>query len=1592
MRRTSLFLLSGLILVSAFVMSPALETRDERSLPTPEPLAPEAAILARTIPISVPALDELAPPLNPNGSQTMGAGKVDLALDAGDTEVIADPGAEPGAAPPETPAEDPFAGIGEAGDYDEPVDELATMSVEDRTAAARAALDAAGEDEPEDDSEDPRDEHPDEPGDDPDDEPHSMLWYLDNLPPPSILRFIEDAPPATRLPAYDLKDTQAATSPEEEQGVATETVATLAPGIYVHPVRPNNADIAPGDPTLGSVVVGQPFHVSVAVPLKQADPNGDGVIDDLTIRFATGDGEATVTLAHDPLQNTMDGVFVYRTATPISLAGKSQGMDVPGTVEGLDLDSYEGARTVTITVGNQDFSAIDVYTNNTQRGIGMISGALDAVSSVLVGEISVIRKIRSDPQAMADSKVVADLDAWQARVDRRMGVVQRARTLIADPEQLPKVKLKTGQFYLERLFASDVNGQIGVAEDVVPFHEALGQNQYIDFPHMDQYTKEQENLIRDQLKRGVIEDVLPAYLMGMYDQFNTWNVPGAFAWTIGGALAGESTDHFGRQKSVTHAAVEMGLFVVMIKLPNAVTEWAAGGFGAGRLPSIGVPRFRGTPVRGNVLVPKRAGRLALETQGGTQAYPGSATRPIHSLPHGEREWWQGFIASHTPADKFDDAMAKATRELDELDVYIQNAQRLGVPYSQIEGALASARMRANSAPDAFQGLRNGVAQAKSELVVHAANAQGKTIVVHPTEMQEFREFSDGLPVTSLRQEDLLMIQGIKARAEFEARHDGKPMYNPDEVAYARELLQHGDDLKNWVGFSKSEAGLEFLFDDAAIADLRKVFGGAGPPAVRISPRAGFPRLETRQQMGQPEGDAPANPFNSRGDTPDLPGGQAAGRPPTQELTPGEMEQAILNAETVRLGRPAGPVRAEDARPLATLEEYRALVARQAAGEQLDLKQITRPGIARIIDGRVMIQQGSGRWENTRPNEWLDVFVDARAPLPEGAVVIQRGVSPELVRQANLLSSRGQSGSNPMIVNAATSGIPEFVRIRVRARDAQAPMSDVARAIDDELTRLAAEGVDLARLRVAMEPLSPNERLALLRNDTARAEALQTGSAPLPPVPPPPSPAAPGAGGAAVATPSTPAGAAAPLSELDKLVIQKAFKAGRGENVEWTADELRRLQLIAYPEPGTRPSAIQRRLMPVAEQVGGRLKTMQVDPDDFRAVLNEANDTFLAYQEMEDVIGLARLAGVPEERIALHTEGLVEGMPVTVLERASHGLLREVDQARGIIYESKVPDEFRFVNRMYTVAKANGNRLTDADFAWLKERMDADDKFIQRLAQREFEDASGEIHTILEPPAAQELERIYRTAIGEGGAPISQGPSTIDPASGTAAAMLGGPSGRGGSDAPVEVVILSTEGSTGPVMEAFFLNKGKPVRIQGQGIALEPVANVDAATMQRIDDIREAALQGKPVPGGGEDMEGWTGASVVRVVLDAYCLEADLAVPTRGMLYRIADPARQAAFGSLRPILEASERLREQGALHPSNNPEDYFHSIRQWAIWAEEKDMDADAFEEAFVDHAEKNIASAGQPWNADVEKVVREYAPGRWQDIEAVLKLAGVR
>ncbi|HLG05308.1 MAG TPA: hypothetical protein VI383_04080 [Gemmatimonadales bacterium] len=257
------------------------------------------------------------------------------------------------------------------------------------------------------------------------------------------------------------------------------------------------------------------------------------------------------------------------------------------------------------------------------------------------------------------------------------------------------------------------------------------------------------------------------------------------------------------------------------------------------------------------------------------------------------------------------------------------------------------------------------------------------------------------------------------------------------------------------------------------------------------------------------------------------------------------------------------------------------------------------------------------------------------------------------------------------------------------------------------------------------------------------------------------------------------------------------------------------------------------------------------------------------------------------------------------------------------------------------------------------------------------------------------------------------PPTINPV--LAPGEFGGPSGLGGGSTPIEIVLRSTGGSTGAVLEAAVVNYGGPIRLQTSGLVLEPVTPEQAEqSLSRIDEIFKALSergflnqQLPQAPPGGEaeggSERGPDGSSaagrveaapirgrVVRLVLDAYCLEFLKAVPAAGAVFRIASAAKQKAHERLRGILAASERLQAEAALHPDGNPASYFHSLRQWAIWVEERKLSQREFEGDFLKHAQRNFAAANRPWTPEVEKAVRALLPNRWRDITSVRDAAG--
>ncbi|HJR52728.1 MAG TPA: TonB-dependent receptor plug domain-containing protein [Gemmatimonadota bacterium] len=222
----------------------------------------------------------------------------------------------------------------------------------------------------------------------------------------------------------------------------------------------------------------------------------------------------------------------------------------------------------------------------------------------------------------------------------------------------------------------------------------------------------------------------------------------------------------------------------------------------------------------------------------------------------------------------------------------------------------------------------------------------------------------------------------------------------------------------------------------------------------------------------------------------------------------------------------------------------------------------------------------------------------------------------------------------------------------------------------------------------------------------------------------------------------------------------------------------------------------------------------------------------------------------------------------------------------------------------------------------------------------------------------------READVPGGATSSDGAREAKAATGRLQALADG------LDSPL-LYVVANGGPTGEVFQVRIVHPASGrVAIDGL-VAVEPVA---ATADDREDYERELA-------DAGGIQETLTAAG--------YCLDQDLLAPPAGTVYRVAPAAKQSAFAPMRRALDAARRLRDAGQLDPDSDPTDYYHAIRQWAVWTIEKGYDREGFLDAFVERTEKNFRDSGQPWSADVAAAVRSYGEGRWADIREILDAA---
>jgi hypothetical protein len=190
----------------------------------------------------------------------------------------------------------------------------------------------------------------------------------------------------------------------------------------------------------------------------------------------------------------------------------------------------------------------------------------------------------------------------------------------------------------------------------------------------------------------------------------------------------------------------------------------------------------------------------------------------------------------------------------------------------------------------------------------------------------------------------------------------------------------------------------------------------------------------------------------------------------------------------------------------------------------------------------------------------------------------------------------------------------------------------------------------------------------------------------------------------------------------------------------------------------------------------------------------------------------------------------------------------------------------------------------------------------------------------------------------------------------------------GGEPALEILITALGGSTGDVLEVQVANVGRvPVRLSGDGLVVEPLQAVGRRQVEQAA-ARLAARRPRTA------------------ALASYCLEFLRQPPSAGTVFRVADQEVQRQFAPMRRILGASRRLFEAGLLSPDSDPTAYFHSIRQWAMWAAGQGLTGETYADAFVAHTAKNVRAAGQPWTEDVEDAVRGLAPARWADITRIL------
>lgn len=193
----------------------------------------------------------------------------------------------------------------------------------------------------------------------------------------------------------------------------------------------------------------------------------------------------------------------------------------------------------------------------------------------------------------------------------------------------------------------------------------------------------------------------------------------------------------------------------------------------------------------------------------------------------------------------------------------------------------------------------------------------------------------------------------------------------------------------------------------------------------------------------------------------------------------------------------------------------------------------------------------------------------------------------------------------------------------------------------------------------------------------------------------------------------------------------------------------------------------------------------------------------------------------------------------------------------------------------------------------------------------------------------------------------------------------------GQGNPLQMFLTNIGSSTGEAFTAHILNNGdEPMDIDVKGLVVEPLKEEAQRVVQ-------------------QQLQRIMPQNPVTAQLDAYCLEFLRLPPSAEQMFQLAPKALQDQFAPVRNVLDAAKQLNQLGLLPPDSDPTAYFHSITQWAVWAEEEDLEQDSFTDAFVDHTRKQVEAAGNRWTDQFDNVLRGAAPARWQNITRILEAA---